>query len=91
MHHSRSGVPQPAADDRRRQRRDTATAFLLIAAAWLRGLLAGPNDRAGRPETVGGVAIYPLWETDEAEWRTFDDLWLRQPRLGASAIKPPPE
>jgi hypothetical protein len=27
-------------------------------------------------QTVTGVAIYPHWETDAAEWAEYDKLWL---------------
>jgi hypothetical protein len=28
------------------------------------------------PAAVTGVAIYPDWETDAAEWETYRTLWL---------------
>jgi hypothetical protein len=45
-------------------------------ASGLLGLLDGLNDDAARPGAVTGVAVYPQWETDEAEWRTYRALWL---------------
>ncbi len=42
----------------------------------LDGVIAGLNDAEARPAAVVGVAIYPYWETDDAEWRTYEELWL---------------
>ncbi len=42
----------------------------------LEGVIDGLNDAAARPAIVTGVAIYPYWETDEAEWRIYEELWL---------------
>jgi hypothetical protein len=42
----------------------------------LTGTIAGLNDSAARPDAVTGVAIYPYWETDAAEWHIYDQLWL---------------
>jgi len=44
----------------------------------LQGVIAGLNDAAARPAAVTGVAIYPYWETDAAEWATYEALWLGQ-------------
>jgi len=45
-------------------------------ASGLRGTLDGLNDLAAVPSVVTGVAIYPDWETDAAEWRLYEELWL---------------
>lgn len=45
-------------------------------ASGLRGTLDGLNDLAAVPSAVTGVAIYPEWETDAAEWRLYEELWL---------------
>ncbi len=42
----------------------------------LQGTVAGLNDWATWPNTVTGVAIYPYWETDEAKWKVYRNLWL---------------
>ena len=42
----------------------------------LEGVIAGLNDQEAQPATVTGVAIYPHWETDEAEWTVYEALWL---------------
>ena len=42
----------------------------------LEGVIDGLNDAGSRPDTITGVAIYPYWETDEAEWRVYEELWL---------------
>jgi hypothetical protein len=44
----------------------------------LHGLIVGLNDTETRPAAVTGVAIYPYWETDEAEWAIYRTLWLGQ-------------
>jgi hypothetical protein len=44
-------------------------------ASGLLGLVDGLNDAAARPAAVTGTAIYPHWETDESEWRTYHALW----------------
>ncbi len=45
-------------------------------ASGLAGVIEGLNDAATRPAAVTGVAIYPYWETDAAEWETYTRLWL---------------
>jgi len=42
----------------------------------LRGIIAGLNDAEAVPQAMTGVAIYPHWETDAAEWEDYDRLWL---------------
>lgn len=44
--------------------------------AGLQGVIDGLNDAAARPSVVTGVAIYPYWETDAAEWATYESLWI---------------
>jgi hypothetical protein len=44
----------------------------------LQGLISGLNDAAAQPANVLGVAIYPHWETDGAEWAVYRELWLDQ-------------
>lgn len=43
----------------------------------LRGLISGLNNFRSHEESFEGVAIYPYWEIDEAEWKIYDDLWLK--------------
>ena len=43
----------------------------------LEGVLAGLEARRAVPDALAGVAIYPHWETDEAEWAVYEGLWLR--------------
>ncbi len=42
----------------------------------LDGLVAGFNDLEARPAVVTGIAIYPYWETDAAEWLVYNSQWL---------------
>ncbi len=42
----------------------------------LKGVIDGLNDLRSYPMVVAGVAIYPYWETDEDEWRVYEELWL---------------
>jgi hypothetical protein len=42
------------------------------------GLVDGLNDDAGHPSAVTGAAIYPHWETDDGEWRSYRALWTGQ-------------
>jgi hypothetical protein len=42
----------------------------------LQGIINGLNDRASSPLEIDGVAIYPEWETDHDEWKTYESLWL---------------
>lgn len=42
----------------------------------LRGITAGLNNIRSEKENFAGVAIYPYWEINEEEWRTFENLWL---------------
>ena len=42
----------------------------------LQGIVDGLNDAVAHPSAVTGVAIYPYWETDEAEWAVYQRLWL---------------
>jgi hypothetical protein len=42
----------------------------------LQGVIDGLNDKASRPDEVDGVAVYPAWETDSAEWAIYESLWL---------------
>ena len=44
----------------------------------LQGLVRGLNDVAARPDRVTGVAIYPYWDTELAEWASYQSLWLGQ-------------
>jgi len=42
----------------------------------LEGVIDGLNDAGSHQAAVTGVAIYPYWETDENEWRIYEELWL---------------
>ncbi len=44
----------------------------------VRGVVDWLNDARAVPHTVTGVALYPYWETDAAEWRTYAQLWLNE-------------
>lgn len=44
----------------------------------LRGVREGLADPAARPETFAGVALFADYTTDEREWRTYRELWLKQ-------------
>jgi hypothetical protein len=44
----------------------------------LQGTVDGLNDAKTPPSVVTGVAIYPYWETDAAEWAVYRTLWLGQ-------------
>lgn len=43
----------------------------------LRGIVAGLNNIRSEKDNFAGVAIYPYWEIEEEEWRTFENLWLK--------------
>lgn len=43
----------------------------------LKGIVAGLNNIRSEKENFAGVAIYPYWEINEEEWRTFENLWLK--------------
>lgn len=45
----------------------------------LQGTIDGLNDAAARPQVATGVAIYPYWEADANDWRTYRRLWLAGP------------
>ncbi|MGC8880554.1 MAG: glycoside hydrolase family 18 protein [Anaerolineae bacterium] len=49
----------------------------------LQGVIDGLNDADARPSAVTGVAIYPYWETDAAEWATYESLWLGQKAIAS--------
>ena len=42
----------------------------------LQGVIDGLNDADTPTNVVSGVAIYPYWEMDMEEWKTYDKLWL---------------
>jgi hypothetical protein len=42
----------------------------------LQGVLDGLDDPRAVAAAVTGVAIYPYWETDAAEWAAYQKLWL---------------
>lgn len=44
----------------------------------LQGLIDGLNDAEAESAAVAGVAIYPYWDTGEAEWAIYKALWLGQ-------------
>lgn len=44
----------------------------------LQGVVDGLNDAEAHSAVVAGVAIYPYWETDAAEWSAYESLWLGQ-------------
>jgi hypothetical protein len=44
----------------------------------IQGLIDGLNDAAAESAAVTGVAIYPYWDTQEAEWAVYKALWLGQ-------------
>ncbi len=42
----------------------------------LRGIIAGLNNTRSKEGNFAGVAIYPYWEIDGKEWKTYEDLWM---------------
>jgi len=44
----------------------------------LQGVIDGLNDAKAQSAVTTGVAIYPYWDTDEAEWDIYKSLWLEQ-------------
>ncbi|MBU1992110.1 MAG: glycosyl hydrolase family 18 protein [Patescibacteria group bacterium] len=42
----------------------------------LLGIVDGLNNLRSDKDSFAGVAIYSNWETDQAEWNTYDELWL---------------
>jgi hypothetical protein len=61
----------PTSEERTRTHRPRAE----NVESGLRGVVDGLNDAQARPAQVTGVAIYPYWETDEAEWAIYEELW----------------
>lgn len=43
----------------------------------LHGVTQGLSNIRSDSEWVWGVALYPYWEMDEAEWASVDELWLK--------------
>lgn len=43
----------------------------------LKGIVSGLNNIRSEEENFAGVAIYPYWEIDDTEWKTYEDLWLK--------------
>lgn len=41
------------------------------------GVIDGLNNVRSEEENFEGVAIYSYWETDESEWETFKQYWLK--------------
>jgi hypothetical protein len=44
----------------------------------LNGIIDGLNNTRSEEENFTGVAIYPYWEMDEAEWVIYDRLWTKK-------------
>jgi hypothetical protein len=44
--------------------------------AGLAGVVDGLRDRRACQASIAGVAVYPYWETDDDEWRAYEELWL---------------
>lgn len=42
------------------------------------GVLSGIQQAGDAARTIAGVAIYASWETDEDEWRLFDQFWVQR-------------
>lgn len=43
----------------------------------LKGIIKGLNNFRSKEENFAGVAIYPFWEIDNEEWKTYDNIWLK--------------
>lgn len=43
----------------------------------VKGILSGLNDFRSDENNFAGIAIYPYWETDEKDWKVYDNLWLK--------------
>ena len=41
----------------------------------LKGVIQGVSNTRSAPEVFSGVAIYPYWEMEEEEWKTYETLW----------------
>lgn len=52
--------------------------FVENVESGLRGIIQGLNNTRSEEDNFAGVAIYPYWETDDAEWGIYDDLWLKK-------------
>ena len=44
----------------------------------MKGLINGLNNSRMRLENFAGVAIYSYWETDQSEWDTYYNLWIKE-------------
>lgn len=42
------------------------------------GVIKGLNNSRSEEENFAGVAIYPYWQIDDAEWAIYDELWLNK-------------
>lgn len=42
------------------------------------GVIAGLQQAGEAARVIEGVAIYASWETDEDEWRLFEQFWVRR-------------
>lgn len=42
------------------------------------GVIAGLQQAGDAAHVIEGVAIYASWETDEDEWRLFEQFWVRR-------------
>ncbi len=54
----------------------THHAFAENMTSGLSGIVDGLNDDETPSDAVTGVAIYPYWDTDLAEWAIYETLWL---------------
>ncbi len=45
----------------------------------LEGVIQGLNNKRTTVDTFTGVAIYANWETDESEWKIYEQLWQGLP------------
>jgi hypothetical protein len=64
-------VGVPASEERTRTHRPAAE----NVRSGLQGVIDGLNDARAIPSAVAGIAIYPYWEMDTADWETYTRLW----------------
>ena len=65
----------PASEERTRTHRPAAE----HVESGLKGVVDGLNDTRAIPSAVAGVALYPYWEMDTADWRHYHRLWGNAP------------
>lgn len=65
----------PASEERTRTHRPAAE----NVKSGLKGVVDGLNDARSTPSAVTGIALYPYWEMDAADWTHYAQRWEIEP------------